>query len=600
MSVNISTSSGYPTNTLGTVRVAAASAVVDDVFVYLDGSTKWERVVDGPYNIRWAKVVADGTSQTSKIQAALSHSRVTTMVIDMDGGGTVTCNGTLNCGGKCLMWMPGTKLSTSTSLVIDNAIIVGYAKEQLFASTNITLTNCKVGTDKFSTCWYTGPASGSDQVTQFQKAADSCILNSIKYMYTPAFATNYVLSKGILLRKDSNADNILEFFSLDWTGDSNAFGNQGDTTFSMQNVNDFAIGWQSVKGLRLRNFYLTGPNTISSTGTIRKWVEDPTYNFDNGLRTTSQSPCAGMVGDMGSTSIAGGNRYAAHSTLYSDPSVGGSTDVIIENCKISNFLVGIALNPGGLPQNGDAISINNCWIDYNKVAISTGESQNRSIFVNNLKCWGGTETVFDCFRFGDGTSCPVEVDGLNIAGGVRYLCRLSGFGNSHGMSIKRMHTELLYSLGGNFNDDTGDLFISDSWINLAGNVQADGDGTSTHHPTSIFRGGKLTISGNSYLTYYGSGFGPMTFSAKDAVLDCVQLQHLPFNSYLGGQTTFRNCKIGIFNFGENNIIDGVLSDSIPDQAPYFTTGMTFTPPFTSFGELYSSYTRKKNSSYQRW
>jgi hypothetical protein len=591
MSVNISTSSGYPTNTLGTVRVAAAGAVVDDIFVYQDGSTKWERVVDGPYNIRWAKVVADGTSQTSKVQAALSHARVTTMVIDMDGGGTVTCNGTLNCGGKCLMWMPGTKLSTSTSLVIDNAIIVGYAKEQLFASPNITLTNCKIGTDKFSTCWYTGPASGADQVTQFQKAADTCILNSIKYMYTPAFTTNYVLSKGILLRKDSNADNILEFFSLDWSGDANAFGNTGDTTFSMTNVNDFAIGWQSAKGLRLRNFFLTGPNVYVG-GTIRKYIEDPTFNFDNGLRTNSSSPCAGMVGDMGSTSIAGGNRYAAHTAFYSDPSVGGSTDVIIENCKITNFLVGIALNPGGLPQNGDAISINNCWIDYNKVCISTGESQNRSIFVNNLKCWGGTETVFDCFRFGDGTSCPPEVDGLNIAGGVRYLCRLSGFGNSHGLSIKRMHTELLFSLGGNFNDDTGDLFISDSWINLAGNLLADGDGTSTHHPMTIFRGGKLLITGNSYLTYYAASLGPMSFSAKDAVFENVQFDAVPMNTYGTAQTKFKSCKSGAFTFGNDESLICLPPEFIPDQKPLFVTGMTYVTTLGT-GDKYASFTRKK-------
>lgn len=599
MAVGTKTTAVFPNNTRGTMKLADQSATVDNVFIFYedDNNTKpkYERIVDGAYSIRWAKVLANGTSQTSKIQAALSHARVTTMVLDMDGGGTVTCNGTLNCGGKYLMWMPGTKLSTSSTLVIDNAIIVGYAKEQLFASTNITLTNCKVGTDRFSSCWYTGVASGLDQQPQFQKSTDTCILNNIKNVYTPAFVQPYVLSKGVLLSKDANGDGNLEFFTLNWEGERRCYGNSGDTTLTLQNgvTDSFVIGWQRAKGLRIANMSIQGTNTnIQNLGSTRKWCEDQSFNWINGFRNNSSSPYAGLVGDIGSSGVAVGNRYPTHLSAYTDPSGGGSTDVVIEGMDIRHFVVNIALNPAGLPQNGDLTRIYDCWIQYCYSGIATGESQNRSCICRNIWCWGGVETLFDSRRYGDGTSNPPEVDCVNIAGGVRYLTRMCGFGNSHGQSIRAMHGELLYSLGGNFDgNDLGDLFISDTWIQFTGNVQADGDGTTTHHPKTMFRGGKLTVSGNSILSYYGGGSVPMSFCGLNVKFDTTAFDYLPFNNRTNGQINFSNCTSGEYWFGEDQTVD-YRAENSPNSHPFFISGMKFNSQ-NSTRNTYNSFVKHK-------
>ena len=219
-----------------------------------------------------------------------------------------------------------------------------------------------------------------------------------------------------------------------------------------------------------------------------------------------------------------GDRYPDFTSYYTVPGNGGSTNVVIDNCTVRYFVVNYCISPHGTPQNADAIRINNCWGDFCKVAISTGQSQTRSVYVNNFKCWGHTYAVFDSRTYGDGTGCPPEVNVLNVAGGVRYLCVLSNF-FSKGLVIKNMHAELLYSLGGNFTGLTGDLVIEDSWVNLSGSLPAASHfgGTSINQPITVFKGFSLKVCNSTFFQYGASYLLPIQVSVRSGIFEKMLL-----------------------------------------------------------------------------
>jgi hypothetical protein len=181
------------------------------------------------------------------------------------------------------------------------------------------------------------------------------------------------------------------------------------------------------------------------------------------------------------------------------------------------------------------------------------------------------------------------VEEANIAGWNRYLCRLNNF-FSNGLTLNNSHIEILQALGGNFEADAGILHITNTLVNLAGDV-LPGDGTAVHHAVTIFRGGTLSMK-NSTLTYYSAGFGAMSFSAQSAIFDNVALDFLPINSLVNGQTQYRHCKYGAFTFGEGERIDYVLPNSAADQRPLFVTDMDYITGLTT-RDIYNSFTRKK-------
>jgi hypothetical protein len=206
--------------------------------------------------------------------------------------------------------------------------------------------------------------------------------------------------------------------------------------------------------------------------------------------------------------------YPGFTSFYADPDgSGGSTDVIFDNCRVEQFVVGYCFSPHAAPQNGDNIAVNNSWVNYCKSGISVGQSQNRSVAVNNLKCWGGVETLFDSQRYADGTADNVEVDELQIAGGVKFLARI-GQWPSKGLQIRRMHAELLYSLGGSFEfyPNNSKLIIEDSWIDFAGERPEE----NIHAARSAFHGDRLRVKDSFFGQYLGANSLPQVINARFA------------------------------------------------------------------------------------
>jgi hypothetical protein len=340
-----------------------------------------------------------------------------------------------------------------------------------------------------------------------QRAINFCLALGNK-LYIPA--GKYTVSKGLLV---ADMGNFVSGFEIQ--GAATTYnGSDSQTVLSFTDKNSFGLGFQRVKGLRVRNLLLRGQNAIA--GTLYDYFENPDMDWLHGCRNDIFSPHAGFVVDplFNVGNAAAENMYPGFEAFYTDQG-GGSTDVIFDNCRVEKFVVGYCFSPHNAPQNGDNLAINNSWVNYCKSGISVGQSQNRSVAVNNLKCWGGVETLFDSKNYGDGTSDFVEVDQLQIAGGVKFLARSGGWINK-GLQIRRMHAELLYSLGSvNTTSHQLGLMIDDSWIDLVGSLP----GESVHPARCAFSGSGLKITNSFFGQYQGANALPITISTPYAVFE---------------------------------------------------------------------------------
>jgi hypothetical protein len=551
------------------------------------GKKRFKLRFTGPIDANWYGMNPSAQDNTKPLQAALTAAgaSITKKVLVSNGKYFLLSNVNVPAG-VTLEIGPGGLLAGNAT--ITGGIIEGDLRQQLFtAGVTVHPDGCASG--MFSMRWYGADGEGDDY-SALQKCFDVCTFqNKIKHIWWPN--GTYQISKGLLFERDDNGDGKREFptgYVIE--GENKAYGGSGEVTLVCKNGNSFGINFQRVKGLVVRNIMAIGQNEKLASLSPVDIMENPNTNWDNGNRTNSQSPhVAFSIDAIGTSATPNVSRYPDFISKYTDESRGGSTDVTLEHCGARYWIVGFGISLAGSVQNGDKVSFNYCWSDNNKYAFANGNSQNRSNKLYQCGIWGHTYIAFDCQTFGENTGNPQEIEETNIAGYVRFLCRLNSWFNN-GMTINNSHFELLGSLGGNFRDDVGTLTINNTFANLAGDVSA-GDGTAIHHPVTIFRGENLTFT-NSTLTYYAAGSGPMSFCARYALFDNTRLDVLPINTQSIGQTNFRHCKTGLFPFGDGERI--TLNDPrvIANQAPYFTTDMEFILSVDSRNN-YGSLMRKK-------
>jgi hypothetical protein len=404
-----------------------------------------------------------------------------------------------------------------------------------------------------------------------QRAINYCISSSNGKLYIPA--GNYYLKKGLVVAPKAGAGFVTSF---EIEGATTTYDGPRQTVLTIANNNSFGIGLQFCKGARIKNLFLAGQNDLTTLNNY-DILENPNTNWTNGCRNNTVSPHAGIVVDPFFNYIANSDpeKYPDFIDLYPSATEfsGGSTDVIVDNCRIEKFVVGISFSPHDAPQNGDAMAVNNSWIKFCKSAISIGQSQNRSVYVNNLKVWLGVETVFDSSQYGDGRGDNVEVDGLDVVG-VRYLTRLSGYFNK-GLIIKRMHAEVLHSLGGNFAGTSGDLFIENSFVHLQPSYNLGAVGpVAVHRATSIFKGGTLKVSDSFLGTYSGTDNTPLQFNARLGIFEKCLFEYLPVNTNLN-RVTFKNCEGAgsNYHFGDGEIFNLNYPNEIFNQYFLFASNM---------------------------
>lgn len=373
------------------------------------------------------------------------------------------------------------------------------------------------------------PSGVADDYLVLQDNINIAIKNGYKEIHLPGYG--YHCSKTLIITNLSGK--YVEGVHLYGDG-----GSYGPPTITVTNPLAAGIDIIGGKGIRIENIIIFGQNTGLLNYTVNQVCSSDTLSFlTNGVSADVLAPHAGFVVDGMIYNREGSN-------IISYPA--GSTDIQFINCRAQYFTVGYCLQPGGLVQNGEIIKIENCWGDYCRSAISTGQSQQRTVLVNNFHCWGWTKTVFDCVNFSNGTACPPIVTGLNLAGCVRYLTELGSW-FSEGLVLENSHIESLWSLGGSINHNWNSLIINNSWI------QFQGSAGGAEIPKLIYEGAELKIN-NSYLSHYGSGGGALGINVYFADFNGVSFDEQVNIYHRSCSPTYTNCRIGGYRFGDNLVV----------------------------------------------
>jgi hypothetical protein len=475
---------------------------------------------------------------------------------------------------------------------INGGIIEAPMRAQIFGIT--TTVHPDAVASMWSMKWFGAVGSGAvDDRAALQRCWDMCAYaNKIKHIWWPSGI--YLINKGLLFERDDNADGVREFptgYTIE--GESKSFGGSGEVVINLHNDSSFAIGFQLCKGFLIKNLYVDGGNTVIAGLTYSQVFEGAGSLWNSTQRTQINSPSACFLVDpVGIPSMGAGTKYPDFTAKYSDPTTGGSTDITYENCAAFNSIVGFGISVNGTTQNGDMVNYNSCWDYQVKYAFVQGSSQNRSTKINKCGVWGRVFTLFDCSTFGDNIGDPPQIEELNTAGLNKYLCNLNTFANS-GLTINNSHFESLWSLGGCFTGESAKLTITNSWVAMAGTF-LPGDGTTIHPPKTMFRGRTLNMT-NCFFSYYQSGTTPVSIDALDANFTECGLDNIVINNLSTiGTTNFDKCYAGggIFEFGDNNIIQKIDPSQISGNLVMFTTNMKYIPEFSA-GDFYVSLTRTK-------
>lgn len=381
--------------------------------------------------------------------------------------GHVVFNGSVDFAGKILMPERGTKFSGGD---MTNFRLVADENEPLF-HIDMIVRPTHTSTGSFSVKWFYGNLDGSDA---FQKSIEVCQeTKTIGVVKVPA--GSYHFHKQVQVGQ-GNA-----YTSISIKADTKPFGTGGIGAASFieyHGLTGSAIVVQEGKGVVFENLVIYGQNRLNLNP--EQVVNPATVWNVNGTEDRWDAPYSGIGIDM-----------------LPQVSASGSTDITIKNCVIKYFVVGVCISPTGTTQNAEIILIDNCWIDYCKHCVTTGNSQTRSVILSNFWCWGNVLSIWDTRNYGGGGCAPV-MNTFNIAGSVKYLCICSNTGMPYAKFING-YTETLYAIGGVLHDQQSNVRMDFDLceLNFMGGEQ------NTSLPTVLFRAAQATFRSGK-LSYYSA------------------------------------------------------------------------------------------------
>lgn len=578
MAINIETTSGYPNNTRGTMRVASSGASADGVYFIADSAgVLWERIVDSSeYSCRWAKIFGDGTNYLSELQTVLDHSDVTTVVFDLIGGGDITLTGTLNCGSKRLKFQNGTKITGTCTL--SEAIIEADYQNQIFENT-VTLDNCSATSEYFSVRWYdvqTVIEGNTNCAAGIQKAVDMVIANPglPRTIYFPkAMGTNtvYQISSEIICYNWSGA--IYSYFTIHLKGDETSrFSDSGNSVkLNYTGLETFAIGLQRGLSCNITGLWINGPFTRGfSNYTQFAQTTYATYVTGAGLgvRDNGTSPCAGIVIDpftngLG-TAPSAPNRYPGLDAYYrGDEGISGSSAINIKDCRIMGFTVDVMYAPNGYTLNCESMVLENCALDVCKAAVAYGQAQCKGNVIRDCIHIDRVHTVVDCYTYGTSLGAPPHWYGGTIAGLVNRFCLISAVGY-YGLYVKDLFSESLFRIGV-CNTSIANSFI-DCKIEFAST-------TVTDQVPDTYYTGTQTLFENCLIRSYNANYRQrQNFEGADHQFVNCTLSRPPLKKRRDDNTgnelgDYKNC-ITLFDNGTIGPPNGIVSTNASSRNYY--------------------------------
>lgn len=534
----------FPSNLEGVMYEDPTIGTVDNIWTMTANSKKWRRHPDSTYRAVWRIGKNPSGSQTERIQALYDNALIHEVVFDR---GPVTMNGTLNIpAGKKMVFRDNG--SIDGTVTINGGIIVADPNSYIFKG-SVKVNAEALSTQRWCSKWFGAVGNGTgDDAAALQRWADNGVRSGIQSWFLNEGL--HPISKGILFRKDNGSGEPVFLMNADIVGVRKAYSNNFNIACSVIEFNGdtFGFGIDRGKGVTFKGIGFLGKNYAAAKGnSFYDIMENPSSPWVSaGVRDDSMSPHAGFVVDpFSNAATLAGKRYPGFDQYYVNTAAGGSTDINIEDCFAFFTVVGFCLSPHETPQNADHIRFKGCWSQMTKVGWSTGQSQNRTISIRDCACWGNCETLIDCRRYGSGQQGTPEVINMNVAGGVKWLCRLPSYYNGIGITFRDSHFESVWGIGGSFGDgadvDTSQIIkFQNCFVNLLGSepgYNIDGCDTIAMCDTLIF-------DNSTVLNLNGGNDRAHNITCRKLVYDIAVLENLyptshsvvmPFVNYIRTQ-----------------------------------------------------------------
>jgi hypothetical protein len=287
-----------------------------------------------------------------------------------------------------------------------------------------------------------------DWTTYIQDAVDAAIdqgiasgtVNAVPVYLPPG---RYKITSPILLAKQV-AGPAYDFVSVELIGDSAPLSNIFHGSVILPNyVNKPAIAIEGARAVRIKRLAIVGLNSWTSSFD----PSDPENLYDDShfvmasCRNNRYSPYAAIAIDPFDTAAIAGDQYPGMSSSYVTGAA--SSNVLIEDCYISGFVVGIGIGLSQVLQNAENIRIADTQIASVKSGVVIGQSQSRAVSLQNVSIFGAHYCV-DATHYGQrGGDCPA-IFGSNF-GGSQQLFAVSSVGGTP--SINGLYCESFLRMG---------------------------------------------------------------------------------------------------------------------------------------------------------
>lgn len=556
-----------PDNTGGIRIKLDDSAVVDNIFIIQDGTSKFKihPYSIGTYHPSW--ILGTTGDKTARFQAIINHSQIKTIIIDKE----FTIDGTLTVPEDFILrFERGGKLIVNGTL--NGGTISASSGQSIFGGTGV-INISKVTGDYVSVRWFGAVGSGSvNDQPAIQKAGDTIIRNATLPRTLYFTHGTYRIDSALFFYKWTGVN--YAFFSLNLVGQEAAHFNNTTTEAIIwaTHTNTFAIGYQVARSSNIRGLVIKGefnPTFADYRSYVNASYSTWASNF--GVRDHPNSPYSGIVIDPvdNSNTLGASGRYPGMSAMYRGDGQltnSGSSGVRIEQCRISNFAVDIAVSLNSITSNAENVHIIDCTLEVAKVAVAYGQDQTKDNFIIRCISWDRVHTLVDTLSYGRGTGLAPYVDGWNVAGDVIQLYKFSPLRSV--ASWRNIFAESLWRIG---DGDAGAGFsFQDSTINFNINI------TPTIIPPTHITGSKVVFK-NCVIKYYDNLFSKrMRIIGHNFRFESCQIDLLPvFDRAYGFENLiyaeFENCSTGDGIADTNFALKGLYSAPVNSIVAYGRT-----------------------------
>lgn len=386
--------------------------------------------------------------------------------------------------------------------------------------------------------WFGAVGDGvADDWFPIQKSSDWVIAHNSAYnkVYFPS--GNYAITKPIICYKWDGT--IYRFFTITLEGEGSFWGTSNTGAVILPTFKDaFAIGIERGKGCEIKKLKIQGLYSNPATG-----YAFYSQTFDQAKDATCKDSLtaayAGIMIDPFSltTSLPVTGAYYSVANFYRGTGgTGGSTGILIEDCIVNNFVIGIGTSINGVTQNAELMKIEKVQFTMNKLCISGTQSQEKMNVVEHIACWGGSHTIFGLGYYGQQTYGSWSIRDVNLAGANNTFMH-ANWGGYFPSNISYVYAESL----GRFGDVSGSVTSSiENCIFDFAYPDNEFGGTPTWN---IIAGGPTFRSCN--FRYYGTQW-PVSIAGSSKFSDCyfeVMPIALGLSSGSNGRPQFENCNI---------------------------------------------------------